>query len=88
MMHGVMSLGAALSAPSRVGWHYNTCNGEGPDHRVISDTNPVPGCVTVQNGSGQTFPVDRGLIDKFAAPEGMIWNRDRQAFTKGPGDAR
>lgn len=88
MMADRMSLEAALSTPSRLGWHYNTCNGEGPDHHVISDSSHIPGCVTVQNGSGQTFPVDRSLIDEFAAPEGLIWNRDMQAFTESGKDAR
>lgn len=75
-----LSLEAALSSPSRLGWHYNTRNGEGPDHVVVADTSEVIGCVTVENGGGQRFPLSRAMIDKFASPAGMIWDGTLRAF--------
>ncbi len=75
-----LSLEAALSSPSRLGWHYNTRNGEGPDHQVVSDTSEITGCVTVENGGGQRFPLGRAMIDQFAAPAGMIWDAASRAF--------
>jgi hypothetical protein len=65
---------------TRVGWRYNTSNGDGPDHEVVSDTSDITGCVTVKNGAGQLFPVERSLIDMFAAPPGMTWNSDAQRY--------
>lgn len=82
-----MTLEDAKAADSRVGWHYNTRNGEGPDHVVISDTSTIPGCVTVRNGGGQTFPLDRNTIDNFAAPAGMIWDRQSERFIQKPAHA-
>lgn len=77
---GSLRLEEALAMPSRLGWHYNIRNGEGPDHVVVSDTSDLPGCVTVRNGGGQTFPLARNMIDQFAAPPGRIWDDRRQGF--------
>jgi len=65
---------------SRVGWCYNTYNGDSADHVVVSETSDVIGCVTVRNGAGQLIPVERSMIDMFAAPPGMTWSRDAQRY--------
>lgn len=77
---GSLRLEEALAMPSRLGWHYNIRNGEGPDHVVVSDASDLPGCVTVRNGGGQTFPLARKMIDQFAAPPGRIWDDRQQGF--------
>ncbi len=37
-------------------------------HTVVADESTLPGCVLVENGAGQRFPVHKDLIDQIAAP--------------------
>lgn len=83
-MTTAIPLEAALAFPSRIGWHYNTRNSDGPDHRVVADSSDIDGCVTVENGGGQRFPLDRALIDRFAAPPGLTWDDALRAFVPLP----
>lgn len=73
---------------SRVGWQYNATDGSGQNHRVISDTSAVEGCVTVENGAGQCFPVERSLVDMFATPPGMTWCRSADRYVPAGRAAR
>lgn len=73
---------------SRVGWQYSATDGSGQNHRVISDTSTVEGCVTVEDGAGQRFPVERALVDMFATPPGMTWNRSAGRYVPGERAAR
>lgn len=66
-----------MTATSLIGWWYASGPADrefSPDdpefnvHRVVANTSDVPGCVTVQNGGGQRFPVERALVEKIAAP--------------------
>lgn len=70
----------ALTSPSRVGWHYNTNDGQGPDHTVIRDTSRTSGCVVVQPPAGNPFPLPKYLVDEIAAPPGMTWAPDRNGY--------
>jgi hypothetical protein len=51
-------------------------------HTVISDESEYPGCVLVENGARQRFPVPLSLIDQVASPKGHVYSRTERKFVK------
>lgn len=75
------STGAAPHAGPKRRSRIGLCYAEGPEdhsgassdralnlHWVVSDTATAAGCVTVENGAGQRFPVPASLVDRIAVP--------------------